>query len=74
MTSGDLRTIHRINESIKYRVNRIIKILTSPTKHLVSNLDNQDYGATNDSDISEHLHVLNLLVRMKKPVVLVVEV
>lgn len=71
MTSGDLGTINRINESIKYRANRIIKILLSPLNHVVSNLDNEIYGATNNSDISEHLHVLNLLVRMKKPAVLV---
>lgn len=71
MTSGGLGTINRINESIKYRANRIIKILLSPMNHVVSNLDNEIYGATNNSDISEHLHVLNLLVRMKKPAVLV---
>jgi predicted O-methyltransferase YrrM len=38
---------------------------------VVSNLDNQNYGASNDSDISEHLHLLNFFVRMKKPAVLV---
>lgn len=71
MPSTELSYTKRVMQSIEYRVNRIFKILTSPMSHVISNLDNSIYGAANNSDISEHLHVLNFLIRMKKPNILV---
>jgi predicted O-methyltransferase YrrM len=71
MTSKYIAPIAKINQSIKYRGNRILKVLISPQRPVASNIDNAIYGASNNSDISEHLHVLNFLIRMKKPEVLV---
>ena len=63
--------IAKIKQSLKYRGNRIVKILTTLQHPVVSKIENSIYGASNNSDISEHLHVLNFLIRMKKPEVLV---
>ena len=71
MTSRYRTPIAKINQSLKYRGNRFLKILISPQRPVVSSIDNSIYGASNNSDISEHLHVLNFLIRMKKPEVLV---
>ncbi len=71
MIYGSIGPIARINQSIKYRGNRLLKILTSPQLTVISHIDNEVYGASNSTDISEHLHVLNLLVRIKIPDVLV---
>ena len=71
MISGELNIVSRIENSLKYRINRIVKILLSPLNHRIARINNEIYGATSTSDISEHLHLLNLLVRMKKPDVLV---
>ena len=71
MASRYIAWIAKINQSVKYRGNRILKILTTFYRPIISRIDNSIYGASNNSDISEHLHVLNFIVRMKKPEVLV---
>ena len=71
MTSGKLSASSRIKNSLEYRINRKVRILFSPFNTRIARINNDAYGATSKSDISEHLHVLNFLVRMKKPAVLV---
>lgn len=71
MDSGKLNIVNRAKNSLEYRLNRITRILLSPLDNRIARINNETYGATNNSDISEHLHVLNLLVRMSKPAVLV---
>lgn len=61
----------KLYKSIKYRINRAIKILTFASSRPSSRIDNSIYGASSSSDIFEHLHLLNFLVRLKKPEVLV---
>lgn len=61
----------QLYKSIKHRSIRAIRILTFSYRKPSSRIDNSIYEASNNSDISEHLHLLNFLVRFKNPEVLV---